>query len=328
MDANARAFGMGGAFTALSDDASAIYWNPAGLTDIKHISFTSSLGIQSPTRTSWEKFEELMDRSILDSPYGAEAEYLGVIGLTTGNYGAGIIASGALSTTADGEAKADGTGSYLLAYTVSTARDLNDPRWDLGAMSLGINLKVLDGQRYDYSMAPQAEDPTKSHVSWVEAKGTGYSADIGVRLKVTEVVTLGLMARDVIGKITWNQVTTHSTRDHQTGEENIDTSSKLFIEENLKSNMRGGIAIKIPYLRTVIAADFQDNGSMCVGFEKRFLFNGLAFRMGKEFGKNANDYLTAGAGINLGPLAVDAALGSSDFFKENVAAMVSGKLSF
>ncbi len=31
LGAGARAIGMGSAFTGLSDDASAIYWNPAGL---------------------------------------------------------------------------------------------------------------------------------------------------------------------------------------------------------------------------------------------------------------------------------------------------------
>lgn len=35
----ARALGMGGSFTALSDDPSAVYWNPAGLTSVPQYSF-------------------------------------------------------------------------------------------------------------------------------------------------------------------------------------------------------------------------------------------------------------------------------------------------
>jgi long-subunit fatty acid transport protein len=33
--AGARALGMGGAFAAVADDASAVYWNPAGLSGLE-----------------------------------------------------------------------------------------------------------------------------------------------------------------------------------------------------------------------------------------------------------------------------------------------------
>ena len=38
----ARALGMGGAYTALGDDANALYWNPAGLSKIEKREFTAS----------------------------------------------------------------------------------------------------------------------------------------------------------------------------------------------------------------------------------------------------------------------------------------------
>ena len=40
--AGARADGMGGAFTSVADDASAVYWNPAGLSGIKNIKVSAA----------------------------------------------------------------------------------------------------------------------------------------------------------------------------------------------------------------------------------------------------------------------------------------------
>jgi hypothetical protein len=49
----ARAISMGGAFTALADDASAIYWNPAGLTEVKTNEITM-MAYPNPTRYSFK----------------------------------------------------------------------------------------------------------------------------------------------------------------------------------------------------------------------------------------------------------------------------------
>jgi len=42
IDVGARGLGMGGAYTALSDDANALYWNPAGLAKLEKREFTAS----------------------------------------------------------------------------------------------------------------------------------------------------------------------------------------------------------------------------------------------------------------------------------------------
>src|SRR3989339_1282058 len=39
--AGVRAMGMGGAYVSISDDPSAVYWNPAGMAKVKRISITA-----------------------------------------------------------------------------------------------------------------------------------------------------------------------------------------------------------------------------------------------------------------------------------------------
>ncbi|MFH1416132.1 MAG: hypothetical protein ABIH89_08645 [Elusimicrobiota bacterium] len=53
----ARAMGLGGAFTAVSDDATASYWNPAGLGKIE--SFQSSLMFQGSGGLEWPGMEDI-----------------------------------------------------------------------------------------------------------------------------------------------------------------------------------------------------------------------------------------------------------------------------
>lgn len=53
----ARALGMGGAFVSVSDDPTAMYWNPAGLGKINRISVTA-MG-QSMASTDWETLKDI-----------------------------------------------------------------------------------------------------------------------------------------------------------------------------------------------------------------------------------------------------------------------------
>lgn len=55
MGVGARAISMGGAFSALADDASAMYWNPAGLTGIEDSEAMLMVNVD-PTRYSYKAF--------------------------------------------------------------------------------------------------------------------------------------------------------------------------------------------------------------------------------------------------------------------------------
>ncbi len=117
-----RALGMGGAFVATSDDISATYWNPAGLTNI--ISNEAFF-----EHTTW--FAEIKH------DYAAAASYLDGFG-TVGAFVSVLSMDEMLVRTVD---KPEGTGEYFeaggIAVGISFARNLTD------AFSIGFNAKYV-----------------------------------------------------------------------------------------------------------------------------------------------------------------------------------------
>lgn len=140
MGVGARAIGMGGAFVAISDDANATYWNPAGLTQIKSPEI-------SGTHNQW--FEDI------------RSEYISYVkplsGKLVGVAGVDII----YMTVADIE-KRDAAGDKAgtvkvnnLAYALSYGYELNS------TLSVGAKLKGIF-QEYG------------------DDKGNGVAADVGL----------------------------------------------------------------------------------------------------------------------------------------------------
>ena len=65
-----RALGMGGAYTAVADDAAAVFWNPAGLMQVKEPSVGTVLAFHRDAADSYESFVSYLEP---DSGYGAGA---------------------------------------------------------------------------------------------------------------------------------------------------------------------------------------------------------------------------------------------------------------
>lgn len=64
-----RALSLGGAFTAVADDMSCVFWNPAGLSKIKNLHTGSSLSMAVKNIESWKKFYELA-KALQKGEYG------------------------------------------------------------------------------------------------------------------------------------------------------------------------------------------------------------------------------------------------------------------
>ncbi len=137
IEIGSRAIGMGGAFVAVADDATAIYWNPAGLSRLQKNEITV-------THIEW-----LAD---INFDFAGGIFYLG-------NYGVIGVSLTSLSTT-DMEVRTvdepEGTGEMLsvgsMALGLSYAKNLTDK------FSMGFNTKYIQEKIWHMSTSSFAID--------------------------------------------------------------------------------------------------------------------------------------------------------------------------
>ena len=124
----ARALTMGQAYTAVADDATAVYWNPAGMTQIQK-------------RSATVMHTAYIASSFFD--YGAYAQNLGKYG--TVGMGYQYFSAGSITQT-DASATSIGTFSpYDFAATLAYAYALGDSAPALlNGYSLGVGLKFIN----------------------------------------------------------------------------------------------------------------------------------------------------------------------------------------
>lgn len=156
----ARPLAMGGAFIAVADDANAVYWNPAGLTQVQNNESTYMLTVDGGINYQW--FFSNVERQG-DLVFGASGiNSLNGIGFKDdeGNVLAGIF---------------DNTW-----YQLSFAMPIDD------RLSIGGNLKFYNNQIIlpDYGYAWPSE-------------GTGL--DVSILWKASDRLSVGLLTQDIVG---------------------------------------------------------------------------------------------------------------------------------
>jgi hypothetical protein len=120
MGVGARALAMGGAFTAIADDATAAYWNPAGLVKVDHIEATFMYAANMS-----------VDRQL---NYFAYAQWLGM----------GSLAVSWLNAGMDDLEKRDVSGNFLGTEDIGDNAIMFSYGMETGDLMLGGTAKVLD----------------------------------------------------------------------------------------------------------------------------------------------------------------------------------------
>ncbi|MDD2999931.1 MAG: PorV/PorQ family protein [Erysipelotrichia bacterium] len=202
MGVGARALGMGSAFTAVADDSTASFWNPAGLARL------------DKAEASFMHADLTMDREYNFFNYAhllkdKDGKNKGVVALSHMSFGVDGIPETKLATSrTDGlaltgdEPATDALGRYTPGSNVwifgyfkdtekntfgSYARKLSDKLYG------GVNVKYLSQELY-----------TNSASAW--------GLDFGLLYENSEKTTIGLTLRDIGENLDWDTASGHSDK--------------------------------------------------------------------------------------------------------------------
>lgn len=288
----ARAQGMGGAFTAVADDGTAAYWNPAGLAQVKAISITPSLGVQGDWQEALDTYLENKDN---DRPtFGdMQASFDGIVGV---NF-QGIGVNATLYSQLDAEKNAssmisDGSGSAVASLTL--AQEFTP------FFALGTNIKVLKEERFRFRTDDLLPNDTDLNYR-EEAEADGLAVDIGGQFKIGTMIRAGAVVRNVGPDLDFKG--SHINYVNQAKE-------TIRFSESLPTSIAAGLAVSPPMTGFLIAGDvehFTETGEnrVHIGAEQSIL--GIVKLRAGVVKSDLQDGLeyALGTGIQVGPATID-----------------------
>ncbi|MGE4130868.1 MAG: hypothetical protein AB7F86_04485 [Bdellovibrionales bacterium] len=299
INSSVRALGMGDAYTALADDSSSLFYNPAGLARVSGINWkVISLKVGASGYTAYNKIKDLNSSSsgfssAVSELYG-EHVWSGAGGesiFTIPFIGFGVY------DHADALIKIDNP-VYPEIYTSV----VNDFGYVLGIgvpigpfLQGGVNLKYIKrtGARVPFGASFVADLDPNTIYSNVTGWGTGYGADIGGNIVLPApffTATLSAVWKNV-GEMTFTS----------------EGGSDVPKEEN-DITLGAGLLFDLPLISIAPAFDFRYLNRSDLQLTRKINF-------GIEIGLPIIDirggfregYYTAGLGVNLGLFRVDAA---------------------
>lgn len=344
-----RAMGMGGAGVAVTTDALATYWNPAGLAmtqtvDIRIVGGMQAidrLGIANAihdledfnpndpnTAANIAKAQDIANR--INRP-GANTSLNGAGGLyVKGHFGEHAfgfnisdVATGGGFVSTPVSATVNGSAVSLSGVMAVRGMEARQAAFSYAyafadkMFSVGVTGKIIQGAAYNGSLTLQGGNDVKLSDGFGKAKiSTAYGIDAGAIYRPSSWLRFGLVAKDI------NQP-----------EFDAPDGTKL----KLGPQVRGGVAVN-PYSSLTLTADVDATSNktfvpgvksqvLSLGAEQTILSEFLSFRLGAF--KNMKDATTpftptAGFGLRIFAFRID--VGGGYDFREK-GALVSGSAS-
>jgi len=275
----ARPLSMGNAMVAMQNMNEASYWNPAALNFQESNTCTISLDLM---RSSRIESQELLDAENLRGRKLLFISGAGRNGALSFRPLANLYTETVLDP-ADPARNIETREIKVNSFYLSLAHMSSD------VTAMGANIGFLNGSLATTRLAV-GEDPQAN-----VADGNGFMLDWGTCMRLTENLTVGLMAHNIPGYIYWED----------------------YVKTQLPVMLRTGFSVKLPGLMTV-SAEYEKRYYRDTGFRpsithlgiEQFLTPWIAIR-GGVYGDDLNESetvsYTAGVGFAAGGYLVDLA---------------------
>jgi hypothetical protein len=325
----ARAIGMGGAYTAVADDESAAYWNPAGVTQTKHFRFVLGAGYHGDLEKLQNASEDISDDQMPDrNDLNESYSLLALVGFTSKHLGLNVYSDTQLVTRQDAQNDISAT---MESYNYGLLTVAGSPGKS-NRLSIGVNFKAVYAGYGEVSL-PALPDPANYNLydsaqltaftnlvnaytaSTAYTTSTGTACDLGLLYRLTNKLTLGFTARNLYSEVDSDDgtKTTYSLNyNNNPSDPEVElssgTKSDYTHEIKIPKTYVLGVAYR-PFKHTLLAADVEritnssnDQTRLHVGLEQNALWNLLSLRLGYftyNDGSDDSSASTAGVGFNL-----------------------------
>lgn len=325
-EALARSYGMGGAFTAVSDDASALIFNPAGLYQSGRIGFIVSGGMVADDVFQYGDLADSINKFSEDAEGPGEFLYnlpdelnltgQGLVGFKLGSAGAG----GNFQARLVGDKNSSGaTYKYQLLQDgrLGLSGDIFTIPAEVGIASYGINIRYQRLTRGEYELEMNDGDPLQS--KW-QAADSGLAVDGGMMLQMTPLVKLGVMVENL-----WAAELDLVSNEKEYSYNNSNDSWELENEVRRREeysparSSRVGVSARVPVIGTTLTADIDNfpilteakagDPILYLGFENDMLLSLITVRGGTYKEADGERVVTAGFGVNFAGGSADVGAG-------------------
>ncbi|MFO7814975.1 MAG: hypothetical protein R6V14_04475 [Halanaerobiales bacterium] len=343
VELTAKSYGMGGAYTGLADDATAMLHNPAGLSDSGFLGLQVDFGLGASDISKVKQLREDIESLSQDfDPNSAESiedifndfpviDFNGqlFVGGNFSSFGVGLNVDNEFETKKVSADVIKANNTTNTSGILSISREVETGFDKILGLAYGVNIKTL---KTDYVGVTLDKTFGDSSQTTVNASGSGIGVDAGLMANLTERIKAGVNFKNLLAPA-YNLDGEKEVYTYDGTEWDGPSKTNYTKEYNPEKSIRVGGSVDIPVFNARVLGDiesFTSSGKTVVhlGGEKNLMFNGLSVRGGMFAPSDNSPTYTMGLGFNLAALHFDVAIGSNDGFNDNLDGVMSMNFQF